>query len=42
VAKGPADDTKKENKERKSNEGLAEKGKDFLDKLGLGGHTSKK
>jgi len=41
VARGPAEDTK-ENKERKSHEIFAEKGKDFLDKLGRGAHTSKK
>jgi hypothetical protein len=42
VAKGPVDETKKESKEQKSSESLAGRGKEFLDKIGLGGHTGKK
>jgi hypothetical protein len=37
IAKAASDEGKKENKERKSNEGIAEKGKEFLDRLVNGG-----
>jgi hypothetical protein len=37
IAKAPSEEGKKESKERKSNDGIAEKGKEFLERILNGG-----